>query len=143
MINWTDPKAHVTPNFTVHDCLWLGHWGRLANATDGLTDDLCQKLITTCENAEKIRAILQCPMLISSMYRSPAYSPIVGGSATDVHTQGIAFDFVPDTILSIDAAKELIRPNLDDLNLRMEAGTTNWIHIDSHQVGASGREFIP
>jgi Peptidase M15 len=143
MIKWTDPKCQVTDNFTVHDCLWLGQWGRLANEKDGLSEEICEKLIIACENAEKIRSILSCKMLISSMYRPPQYSPLVGGSSTDVHTQGIAFDFVPNTILSVEAAKELIRPNLDSLNLRMEKGTTTWIHIDSKAPGPSGREFIP
>lgn len=143
MIDWTDPTCQVTLNFSVKDALWLGQWSRLANASDGLTEALCDQLIITCENAEKIRKLLACAMNISSIYRPSAYSPIVGGSSTDVHTQAIAFDFVPDPVISILTAKAIIRPQLDVLNLRMEKGTTTWIHIDSHQVGPSGREFTP
>lgn len=141
MIDWTDRKVQITPHFTVHDCLWLNHWNRLANAADGLNDDIIQAILNTLQMAEQIRTLLQCPMIVTSLYRPPAYSPVVGGSAHDVHTKGVAIDFTTFPILSIEDAKNIIRPQMEALDIRMEAGTTDWIHIDRWEVGPSGREF--
>jgi zinc D-Ala-D-Ala carboxypeptidase len=142
VIDWTDEAVLVTPHFSVKDCLWLAHWGRLADASDGLTDDLFNSLVCTCHFLEQVRALLGCPMIITSMYRPSLYSPIVGGTSSDVHTQGIAADFTTIPWLSINDAKTILRPNLGRLDLRMEANTTDWIHIDNHEIGPSGREFI-
>ena len=81
-------------------------------------------------------------MRVTSMYRPPSYSPIVGGSATDIHTQAKAIDFVPIGI-SIQDAKQILIPKLHDLNCRLERGTTDWIHADSRLPGPSGRYFTP
>jgi hypothetical protein len=142
MIDWTNPESQVTEHFTVKDCLWLDHWKRLAGSEDGLTDELISELIDTCHMAEDIRAILERPMQVTSMYRPGVYSPIVGGSPSDVHTQAIAVDFIPIG-MAIEDAKAKIRPLLSALEIRMEKGTTTWIHIDRHAVGPSGREFVP
>jgi len=143
MINWTNLTEQVTPNFTVKDCLWLAHWGRLANENDGLDYDIQSSIVATCMLAEKIRTILNCPMIVTSLYRPPSYSPLVGGTAQDVHTKGIAIDFTTLPRMEIEDAKDIIRPFLTPLNIRMEANTTDWIHLDSAPVGPSGREFNP
>lgn len=142
MIKWDDPNCFVTPHFTVRNCLWLNSWNRMADESDGLNDEIKNNLVATCENAEMIRDLLYCKLRITSMYRPKIYSPIVGGTEHDVHTMGIAFDFIPFS-MSTDVAKDYIRPVLEKFNLRMERDTKNWIHIDSHKVGPSGREFNP
>lgn len=144
MIDWTDPGYQVTPHFSVKDCLWLPHWNRLANESDGLNQAIRACLLTTVSWSEQVRASLKMPMQTTSMYRPPAYSalPEVGGTATDVHTKGVAHDFtVPG--MDLEDAKNIIRQILSNLNLRMEKATTDWIHLDSWQVGPSGREFTP
>lgn len=141
MINWSDPHYTVTDHFTVHDCIWLPHWGRLANESDGLDISMKDQILQTAEMAEEIRAIFNCPMLVTSMFRPKIYSPLVGGNEHDVHTKGLAIDFTTHPHLTIESAKNLLRPHLAALDIRMEKGTSNWIHIDRREVGPSGREF--
>jgi len=141
MIDWKDPKCKVTDHFTVRDCLWLNTWGRLANEDDGLNDEIKCEIIKTCEMAEKIRTSLGVPMIVTSFWRPPAYSKLIGGSETDPHTKGLAIDFTTRPKMLIETAKQIIRSSLYSLSIRMEKGTTDWIHLDRRQVGPSGREF--
>lgn len=141
-IDWTNPACAVSDHFSVKDCIWLGHLGRLANELDGLDSRLKERLIETCEMAENIRSVLDRPLRVTSMYRPPEYSVSVGGSEHDVHTRGIAIDFYPIG-MEIAEAKKILRPHLASLGIRMERGTDVWIHIDSHEPGPSGREFVP
>lgn len=141
-IDWTDPNCMVSDHFSVKDCLWLGRLNRLATELDGLTREIKDRLIETCEMAENIRSVLDRPLRVTSMYRPPEYSVSVGGSSHDVHTRGIAIDFFPIS-LDIEEAKTKLRPHLAALGIRMERGTDVWIHIDSHDPGPSGREFVP
>lgn len=76
------------------------------------------------------------------MYRPPEYSISVGGHAHDVHTRGTAIDFYPIG-MTCEEAKSLLRPHLAALGIRMERGTDVWIHLDTHEPGPSGREFMP
>jgi hypothetical protein len=141
MINWTDPDCQVSEHFTVKDCLWLATWGRLATEDDGFDLSMQNTILKTVQMAEDIRAILGVPMSVTSMFRPSGYSPIVGGTAHDVHTRGEAIDFTTEPNLSIEDAKSLLRPKLEELGIRLEKGTTTWCHCDSHAVGPSGREF--
>jgi zinc D-Ala-D-Ala carboxypeptidase len=143
MIDWTDFNCPVTAHFKVSDCLWLGQWARLANAYDGLTEQIEARLLSVCTAAEQVRSMLGVPMLTTSMYRPPTYSPLVGGSATDVHTQGMAMDFIPGK-MTTDQAKAIIMPAMEQLSIRMEDNGTNasWIHIDVAPVGHK-RFFLP
>lgn len=142
-IIWTDPACKVTEHFTVRDCLWLGKWARLANGGDGLTFALKSSLIETCEIAEQIRFAIRCPMTVTSMYRPTSYAPLVGSGPKSPHCFGLAMDFTTEPGMEIEEAKKIIRPLLDELQIRMERGTTTWIHIDRRTPGPSGREFSP
>lgn len=143
MIDWSDPSCNVTEHLTVKDCLWLHQCDRLANENDGLTDGIKDELVKTCEMAEKLRTILGVPIIVTSMYRPPAYSKMVGGTETDVHTKGVAIDFTTGKKMFIETAKQVLRPHLASLDIRMEKYTTNWIHVDRRALGPSGREFTP
>jgi uncharacterized protein YcbK (DUF882 family) len=71
-----------------------------------------------------------------------AYSPIVGGTSTDVHTKGMAADFHVNG-MTVEAVKEVLAPLLEGLEIRMEQGTPTWIHVDIYPPGPSGRYFKP
>lgn len=143
IILWNNPESKITQNFTVKDALWLGLWKRLATEKDGIDDAIKDELVKTLQMLEQVRSILCGPILVSSCYRPLAYSPLVGGYAGDVHCKGLAVDFVPGGPLSIRSAKDLMHPHLESLNIRMELGTTTWIHCDRREPGPSGRYFVP
>jgi hypothetical protein len=142
MIDWTDKTANVTEHFTVGDCLTLHNWNRLATESDGADVD---KLTTLCQSLEQVRSILGCPINVHCMFRSKAYNleqNILPPTGADVHSMSMAVDFDAGSAMTIDQVKNLLGPWLAKLNLRMEFGTTTWVHIDNHPVGNS-RYFHP
>src|SRR5271166_4904065 len=120
MIDWTDPKAQVTPHFTVGDCLMLHAWNRLATEADGADFD---KLIAVCQMLEQIRSILGCPINIHCIFRSTAYNiaqRILLPTGLDVHAMCLAADFDCGSALSTDQVKAALMPQLEALGIRME-----------------------
>lgn len=138
-IDWTDPSCHVTSHFTVKDCLMLHSWNRLATEEDGAD---FEKLIALCDKMEQVRNVLECEINVHCMFRSQAYNESqkikpVG----DVHSMSLACDFDSNGYLTIEQVKAKLLPVLSTYGIRMEKGTTTWVHIDLHGVGPSGRYF--
>lgn len=143
MIDWTSGNSAVTDHFSVNDCLMLHEWNRLATETDGANFD---KLTALCQVLEQVRSVLGCPMNVHCMFRSTAYNlaqNILPPTGLDVHAMNLACDFDCGDALTIQEVKDTLEPQLDSLGIRMERGTTTWVHLDLHGVGPSGRYFTP
>lgn len=142
ILDWTNPKCHVTEHFTVEDACMLHSWNRLATEKDGFDDAMKAKLIVVCQKMEEVRAALGCPIKVHCMFRSQEYNrDVVKAKPDDVHAQGLAADFDCSPALTIDQIKEKMEPLLATMNIRMEFGTTTWIHLDLRAPGPSGRYF--
>src|ERR1700676_5519498 len=121
IIDWNDTKCQVTEHFRVGGCIMLHSWNRLANESDGLTDDGKNKLIVLCQKMEEIRAILGCPINVHCMFRSPDYnSQVVKAIPNDVHAQFLACDFDTNSSHTIDEIHSILEPILERLGVRME-----------------------
>ena len=142
MADWSDPSNQVSTYFKVKEALFLPSWGRMAQDSDGLNDDIRANLEALCAKLDVIRAFLACPISVTSMYRPGPYSVLVGGSSTDVHTHGLAVDFHCDADMTIEDIKNLLLPKLEEFGIRMEQGTTTWVHIDIAPV-KNARYFLP
>lgn len=142
-MDWTAPNDPVTDHFSVKDCLMLHNWGRLATEADGANFDLLQSL---CQKLEEVRSALGCPMNVHCMFRSPQYNieqKILLPTGMDVHAMNLACDFDASPNLTIQQVKDILEPQLETLGIRMERGTTTWVHVDLRQPGPSGRYFTP
>jgi len=140
-IDWTDGSCQVTPHFTVNDCLMLHNWNRLATEADGADFD---KLEALCQKLEQIRTLVGQPFNIHCMFRSKEYNleqNILPPTGADVHSMSIAADLDCNPNLTIQEVKDILVPQLEDLGIRLEFGTTSWVHIDLHAPGPSGRYF--
>lgn len=141
-LDWSKASSMITTHFSVGEMTALHAWNRLATEEDGLTDEVKANLIKLCNVMEKVRAILGCGINSHCGFRSVKYNQEVLKSIPhDVHSMGMAIDIDSNQTMTIEQAKEKIRPHLEELNIRMEGGTTTWIHLDIHAVGPSGREF--
>lgn len=141
-IDWTDPEAAVTEHFKVKDLIMLHAWGRLANESDGFDEVMQSKAVVLAQKAEEVRGILGCPMNSHCGLRTVAYNQsqkIV--PAADVHSMMLALDFDCNPVMSIDAIKAKLEPHLEALGIRMEFGTTTWVHFDLKAPGPSGHYF--
>lgn len=142
MIDWTDAASQVSTHFTVRECLWLPTWSRLANESDGLNEDIQTQLAALCAKMDQIRDLLGSPMNVHCMYRPPAYNLVIGAPENDVHSLGQAIDFDCNPSISCDQVRANLCTQLDNFDIRMERGTTTWIHLDIHPVGVQ-RYFYP
>lgn len=136
-IDWTNPAAKVTKHFAVKDACRLDQWNRLATADDGMDT---AKLTTLCEKMEEVRDVLsaalgrECPIDVHCMFRSVDYNKLIGGSKNSPHIACEACDFSCSPELTIQQIKDILEPKLAELGIRMERGTTTWVHIDVHPV---------
>lgn len=143
-IDWTDHKAKVSEYFSVHEALWLPTWNRLANESDGLTEDVKSNLVIMFKKLDLVRSYLGKPILVHVAFRPTAYNTLVKGAKASSHLIGKAVDWHPAG-LDCDKARELLEPCLEQWGLRMEKlPNSNWIHNDCKEVPAGGvRYFIP
>lgn len=141
-IDWTNTDFAITEHFSVGEALTLHAWNRLANENDGTTDTVKQNIYDLCTKLEAVRNILNSPILVHCIFRSVDYNKtILHSLPNDVHAMGMAIDFDCGQDLSIDQIKNILAPQLEQLELRMERDTTTWVHLDIHSPGASGRYF--
>lgn len=140
-IDWTNPEANITDHFTVKDACFLHQWNRLAVLEDGVNTD---KLITLCQKMEQIRSILNQPIVVHCMFRSPDYNKQIGAPSNDVHSMNLACDFDCNPNLTCDQIKTILLPQLELLDIRMEnnGAGANWVHIDLHSI-IHQRYFLP
>lgn len=141
-IDWTNGACKVSNHFTVAEAITLHSWNRLANESDGLTDQVKAEIVKLCSIMDQIRDLIGCPMNVHCIFRSVQYNQeVLHSLPKDVHSMGMAIDWDANSHYTIEQAKEKIRPVLEQFGLRLEGGTTTWIHNDTHALGPSGREF--
>lgn len=162
MIDWTNGADKVSRYFKVREAIFLKRFNRLANDTDGLNADAKASIIEIFDLMDQVRDLLGVPIIVHDAFRSAEYNMRINGAANSYHKARIvmidgrrhfvgAVDFHPEysglTIAqSCDKAKNILRPELERLGLRMEKNGIGalWIHLDNGPVPAGGhREFIP
>ncbi len=102
-------------------------------------------IIKTIRVMESIRGRLGTPLIITSFYRPPIYNILIKGAGMSQHTLGLACDF-KSPIIPPKRIREIIRPELERWNIRMERDTPTWVHIDLKSVNekdGEAREFYP
>lgn len=142
MINWDDPQEHVSKFFTVHECLWLPRWSRMANNDDGFCDKIGFNLIDLCMKLDLVRDFMKDAMIVHCMFRPFAYNHLVLGAYNSPHTRGQACDF-HFRATDCDQARQTLVPKLQEFNLRMEdLPGAAWVHLDTADV-VNHRYFKP
>ena len=83
---------NLTANFTLAEMVSSQTAARLG-IDNAPTPEFITNLQRVAQVLEQIRALLNCPILISSGYRCAALNERVGGSKTSAHMRGMAADF--------------------------------------------------
>jgi zinc D-Ala-D-Ala carboxypeptidase len=94
--------------------------------------DVITRLAATGHGLEMIRALVQCPIIISSGYRSPAVNAAVGGAKASQHLTGQAADITapwfgpPKNLMAA-----IIKANLpfDQCILEYAGQGGGWVHV--------------
>lgn len=137
-INWQYSTDKISTHFSVNDALYLHKWGRLANESDGLNNEIKENLINLCAKMEVVRHFLgDLPIIVQCTYRPEEYNKLVKGATNSAHKYGMAMDFVVQGYEGNDGCdkiRSLLVPKLEEFGLRMEDISDRldrtWIHID-------------
>ena len=86
-----------------------------------------ENLMHTAAEMDKVRTLLNRPVLVSSGYRSPELNKAIGGAATSAHMTGFAVDFTcPEYGTPKDIFNAIRKSNIRYDQL-IEEG--QWVHI--------------
>lgn len=133
-------ELRLSKFFTLTECLFLPSWGRVANEADGLTDEILANLKILCRKMDKVRLLVEVPIVVHCAYRPPEYNKQVGGAPNSWHMKGMAMDFHA-SYWDCDYVRSKLRPHLEELEMRMEnLPGSSWIHMD---IGTGTRYFKP
>ncbi len=81
----------------------------------------------TAETLEKVRALVNKPIIVSSGYRAPAVNAAVGGSKTSVHMKGLAADINVPGMKPDDLARLIAASDIEFDQVILEYG--RWVHV--------------
>lgn len=89
---------------------------------------------------EEVRDNLECPVRISSGYRSPPLNTLIGGAKNSQHTQGLAVDFIaPD----FGTPKEICQTLLDyGIGFDQLICEGTWVHLSIPAIGSPWRHDV-
>lgn len=132
-VDWNDPHCKVSKYFTVKEALWLPSWNRMANASDGLDDNVKANLINIFIKMDIVREFLGKPIRVHCAYRPDAYNALVKGAKNSSHKaldDCAAVDW--DCNEPCDDTRAKLLPKLEELRLRMEDNGPGapWVHLD-------------
>lgn len=125
--------------FRWREILWCPKWSIHVYPTP----EQHGNLIHLAQKMDEIRDLFKKPIQVSSGLRPSVYNELIGGSKASQHCLGKACDFSIFT-MSIDEIHAVLEPRLEPLGIRMEKGTSTWVHIDIANVMPGGsRYFLP
>lgn len=141
-----NPSDQLSNHFTYKEGLWLPQWSRMANASDGLNDEVLSNLKTLFTKMDLVREWVNSPIIVHVTYRPLEYNKLIGGAANSAHVYGMACDFNVANILC-DAVRDMIvqHNKLEEWGMRMEKlPGSNWVHLDTREpLPGHNRYFVP
>jgi zinc D-Ala-D-Ala carboxypeptidase len=133
---------NLSPHFTLEEMTASQTAARLGIDNTPAPAELGE-LQKTAELLERVRAVTERPVFITSGYRAPAVNQAVGGAASSAHMWGGAADFiVPGYGSPLEVARFLatFAESLDFDQLIHEYG--GWVHIGRAREGKARRQLL-
>lgn len=125
---------NLTPHFTLAEMTRssTAERLRLANTPD---DAALAALLLTAELLERIRAVLDAPVIVTSAYRAPAVNRAVGGATTSDHMAGQAADILAPRFGTPYRVAKTLAPLVDKLGIGQlileGVGGKQWVHVST------------
>jgi hypothetical protein len=88
-----------------------------------------ENLAWLADKMEKVRAILEVPITITSGFRCSALNAAVGGVADSAHLFGCACDFVAPEFGDISAIIGRLYPHMAELEIDQLIHENTWCHL--------------
>ena len=97
--------------------------------------ELANIINITAPKAQKIRDLLNKPMLITSGYRCYSLNRAVGGSLTSDHLGGLAIDFIAPQFGTPKEVAKFLQKYVQDLGINQLIHEGTWVHVGFAGVG--------
>lgn len=141
--DFIDKPIGSSKYFKWKEALWLNQWELYAIPK---TDSIYLNIIEVCTKLDKIREIVQAPIVVTSWYRPIRYNEFIKGSKNSSHIFGKAVDFQVQGI-DADTVRHMLYFSMIQLDIRMEnLPKSNWVHVDINtqpNTGLNDRYFTP
>jgi len=138
----TSPQ--LSPHFSLRE-FTASQTAAQYNIDNSLPVNLLENAVHTCQQLEKIRAILgNNPLIITSGWRTPTLNKAVGGSASSDHATARAVDIrCPQFGTARSVARALVASNIEFDQLILESPTlpSAWVHI-GFRKGANRQQVL-
>jgi len=132
-------KIPGTKNFIWAEALYLRQWQIHCYPNE----EQFQNIIKLAGKLQYIRSYFNKQVKTHCWVRPTIYNALVGGALRSQHLIGAGVDFHVEDV-SVDDVRDVLRPKLEDLKIRMEEKTPRHIHIDIKEVGQwESRSFYP
>lgn len=121
--------GHITDHFTWEEVTFSQTASR-QGIDNTLPADLVPAVTNTAKQMERVRALLQAPVIVTSWFRCPALDLAVSGfTKKSQHSMGEAVDFIsPQFGTPIDICKRILKyPELISFDQLIYEHT--WVHI--------------
>lgn len=119
----------LTPHFTLAE-FTRSDTARMLGIDNTPTRHHLANLHVLAFKLEEVRALFNCPLIITSGYRSPALNKAVDGSATSSHCEGLAADFhIPAFGPDQAVAQAIADSALEFDQIIFEQARTHWVHL--------------
>lgn len=136
------PTDKISKYFIWKEATHLNQWGRIASDQE-LTEDIKRNLVGIFFTLDKVRELVNKPIIVLCAFRPEEYNKLVKGAPNSAHKYGMAVD-IDVQGLTGDELRALILPKLDEWQLRMEdLPGSSWVHLDTRPPGAGPRFFKP
>lgn len=87
------------------------------------------KLHWTMAGLERCRAVLGCPMIVTSGYRNDELNKAVGGAENSQHMEGEAADFIAPRFGDPEAVVGALAPMVQILGIDQLILEGSWVHV--------------
>ncbi len=134
MINWDDPKSKISKYFTVGEATYLPKLKIYYKPNEKEKENIL-KLAKTLDD---VREFINKPFNVNIWIRP---TTLIGGAKNSAHKTGEAVDFNITGMTSQEFRDKVGELKLEEWNLRCEDNVT-WVHLDTRQVGASGKRIF-
>ena len=134
-----DAKTLLTMHFSLGE-LTTTSQAKFKNANFNYGVQNYDKLLKLAEFAEKVRAALGVPMIVTSGVRCPDLNKTIGGASGSQHVLCEAIDFVPSGV-SVARAFDLIRASALKFGqlIKEHSGGKEWVHVS---LGAKNEVLV-
>lgn len=98
--------------------------------------ELANIINITAPRAQKIRDLLNKPMLITSGYRCFQLNKAVGGAATSDHMSGLAIDFIAPKFGTPKEVAQFLQKHVLELGINQLIYEGTWVHVGFAGAGS-------